>query len=159
MSAQEPPNAAFVTDTSASPESRLRPVPLGAVALTTGFWAERVRLNRDVSIPLMLERLRSHHVLDNFLRLCGRCDRPRERRLATDSDLYKWLEAACYALANREDRGLRQQVEDVIEAVLPAQEASGYLNTSMVEANRERRWEDFHAHELYCAGHMFQAAV
>ncbi len=148
-----------VTDTSRSPHCRLRPVPLGAVRMTRGFWAERLRTNREASIPVVLERLREHGVLDNFLRLTGTKDCPRERRLATDSDLYKWIEAACFTLANRDDADLRSSVEDVLAAVLPAQEPDGYLNTSMVEENRHRRWQDFHAHEFYCAGHMFQAAV
>lgn len=148
-----------VTDTSLSPHCRLRPVPLGAVRLTDGFWAERLRTNRQVSIPAVLKRLRAHHVLENFMRLYGASDASRERRLATDSDVYKWLEAACYALANEDDPELRSDVERALDAVLPAQEPSGYLNTAMVEENRDRRWQDFQAHEFYCAGHMFQAAV
>ncbi|NIO14852.1 MAG: glycoside hydrolase family 127 protein, partial [Xanthomonadales bacterium] len=86
--------------------------------LTAGFWADRLRTNRRASIPAVLERLRAHHVLDNFMRLYGASDAPRERRLATDSDIYKWLEAACFALANEEDADLRRNVEEALDAIL-----------------------------------------
>jgi hypothetical protein len=129
------------------------------VRVERGFWHDRIVINRHVTIPALLERLREHHVLDNFRRLYGAVDRPRERRLATDSDLYKWLEGACYAIANEPDAELKGMIDGVIDVILPAQEESGYLNTAMVEENRARRWQDFHAHELYCAGHLFQAAV
>ena len=141
-----------ITDTSRSPHCRLRPVPLGAVQLTGGFWADRLETNRKVTIPVLLERLREHHVLDNFLRIYGAKDCPRERRLATDTDLYKWLEGVCYAIANRPDAQLRAMVDEAADIILPAQEESGYLNTAFVDENRDKRWQQLHGHELYTAG-------
>lgn len=148
-----------IVDTSDSPACRLHPVPLEAVELTGGFLARRVRTNRETTIPVLLERLREHHALDDFRRLYGASDREFSKRLATGSDVYKWLQGACYALANRPDPELERSIEEVVEVILPAQEESGYLNVAFGDRPEEERWQEFHGHELYSAGHLMEAAV
>ena len=76
-----------------------------------------------------------------------------------DSDAYKWLEAAAYALANNADRALEKQADELIDLIAAAQDEDGYLNTAFTIKDRDKRWKNLlEGHELYCAGHMIEAA-
>ena len=77
-----------------------------------------------------------------------------------DSDVYKWLEAVAYSLANHPDKELEERAKSVIDLVCAAQLDNGYLDTLYVINNRDdvfANLKDFH--ELYCFGHMAEAAV
>jgi hypothetical protein len=77
-----------------------------------------------------------------------------------DSDLYKALEAAAYSLATHPDAGLELRVETLIAKLAAAQQQDGYLNSYYTVVEPERRWTNLRDnHELYCAGHLFEAAV
>lgn len=72
----------------------------------------------------------------------------------------KWIEAASYSLATAPDPGLAQLVDEAMELLTRAQQADGYLNTYFTVVEPGRRWTDLRdAHELYCAGHLIEAAV
>lgn len=76
-----------------------------------------------------------------------------------DSDAYKWLEAVAYALANKPDSSLEKQADELIDLIADAQDEDGYLNTYFTVKDREKRWTNLlEAHELYCSGHMIEAA-
>ncbi len=143
-----------------SPHARLKNVPVRAVALHEGFWTARRKANFERSIPTLLQLLEEHGVVDNFRRLSGRKNVPRRGPLYTDSDLYKWMEAVAFALQSGEDPGLRATFERLTDEILAAQEESGYLNTYYVEERRALRFQEMHrGHELYCLGHLLQAAI
>jgi DUF1680 family protein len=77
-----------------------------------------------------------------------------------DSDVYKWLEAVGWELARAPDDGLRRAADEVIELVAAAQDDDGYLNSYYQVARPGERWSNLtHDHELYCAGHLIQAAI
>lgn len=76
-----------------------------------------------------------------------------------DSDAYKWLEAAAYAIALRPDESLEHSADELIELIAAAQDTDGYLNTYFTIKDREKRWTNLlEGHELYCSGHMIEAA-
>ena len=76
-----------------------------------------------------------------------------------DSDAYKWLEAAAYSLALRRDEALGRNADELIDLIADAQDKDGYLNTYFTIKNREKRWTNLlEGHELYCSGHMIEAA-
>jgi DUF1680 family protein len=143
-----------------SPHAKIRPVPPSAVSLDGGFWAKRRQVTADASIPTLLELLESHGVVDNFRRLSGRKQVNRRGPLYTDSDIYKWIEGAAYALQWKPDPELRAKVDGVIDDIVAAQEPSGYLNTWFQDERRKDRWkQQYTGHELYCLGHLLQAAL
>ena len=77
-----------------------------------------------------------------------------------DSDVYKWLEAASYALADGPDAELEGWIDEVIAIVAAAQMPDGYLDSYYQVNHPDARWTNIdHDHELYCAGHLFEAAV
>ena len=153
--------AAIVVDTSASPHARLKPVPLPAVVLTDGFWAPRLRTNREVTIPSQYRLLEETGRLANFTRAAGRREIPFKGRFFNDSDVYKWLEAAAWALvANPESPELASMVDAAIDLISAAQEPNGYLDTYFTFERAAERWTNVRdMHELYCGGHLMQAAV
>ncbi len=143
-----------------SPQAKLRNVPVGAVRLGDGFWSERRRVNVERSIPTLLELLEQNGVVDNFRRLTGRKQVARRGPLYTDSDLYKWMEAVAFVLQSEDRPSLRETFDRLTEEILAAQEPTGYLNTYYVEERRPLRFKEMHrGHELYCLGHLLQAAI
>ncbi|GHU70458.1 hypothetical protein AGMMS49992_02820 [Clostridia bacterium] len=77
-----------------------------------------------------------------------------------DSDLMKWLEAAAYSLIVHPDENLERLIDEGIRLIGKAQQPDGYFNTYFTIKEPERRWTNLlEAHELYCAGHMIEAAV
>ena len=151
---------ACVVDTRNSPNVRLRPVPPAHVSLRDAFWAPRREANGRRTLRTQLSHLESTGALDNFRRLGEGLDRPFKGMYFADSDVYKWLEAVGWHLADHpDDSELRGQAHRVIELVAAAQRADGYLNTYFAKERADERWTDFDLHEMYCAGHLFQGAV
>ena len=148
-----------------SVNAHLHPVPVQAVHLGDGFWAARRRVTTERSLPTMLQLLEEHGVVDNFRRLAGHPELPRKGPLYTDSDLYKWIEAASWSLASNETsdadkQKFRTQIEALIPIIAAAQEPSGYLNTYFVGDKVRLRFTDLpHSHEDYCLGHLLQAGI
>lgn len=97
----------------------------------------------------------------NFQRLCGESDAPFEGLHWNDSDVYKWLEAACWALATPDcPPSVREHVELVASLIERAQDEDGYLHTYFQGDKKAERytWLEL-SHELYCFGHFIQAAI
>jgi DUF1680 family protein len=151
-----------VIDLSHSPYAKLKTVPVGAVTIQEGFWSKRRVTNVQASIPSMYDELIAHGRMDNFLRLEGKSDAPQKGPVYSDSDMYKWIEAAGFALQSENLPGLRKTADTVIEEMVAAQEPSGYLNTYYVQDRAAMRMlSDVQTtgHELYNIGHLLQAAI
>ncbi|HOX08121.1 MAG TPA: glycoside hydrolase family 127 protein [Planctomycetota bacterium] len=137
----------------------LRPVPHNQVKLTDRFWAPRAAVNRRATLPIEHEQCRKTGRIDAF-RLDWRPGRPNEPHIFWDSDVAKWMEAAAYSLADHPDRRLEARLEEVIDLVARAQQPDGYLNVHFTIVEPEKRWTNLRDwHELYCAGHLIEAAV
>jgi DUF1680 family protein len=154
---------ACVIDVSGSAHAALRPVPISAVTLDGGLWGERARVNAEVTLPSQRRLLEERGTLDNFRRAAGGAAAAglafRGLEFA-DTDLYKWIEAASWVLAQRPDEELRRGIEEGVALIEAAQCPDGYLDTHHAGAQRSERWTDLRSHhELYCAGHLLQAAV
>jgi uncharacterized protein len=143
-----------------SPYQKLQPLPLSSVRIGDEFWAPRLGSMRDVTLPEQYAQCERSGRIDNFRRAAGKISGPFQGLYFNDSDVYKWLEAAAYALAGQRDPGLEQTVDAVIAELAAAQQPDGYLNTYFALERAGERWSDLlHKHELYCAGHLIQAAV
>ncbi len=151
---------AGVVATASSPFAALAPVPIHAVTLRDGFWRPRLKANRKASISTLLAQLEMHGVVDNFRRLSGRKQCDRRGPLFTDSDLYKWMEAAALVLQSADDKRIHAALDKIIDVVVAAQHEDGYLHPYSVDDRADTRFTKLETdHELYCAGHFFQAAV
>jgi len=152
---------------SVTAQARLRPLDPAQVTILEGFWADRVRINRERTIPHGFDQLRASGVLDN-LRLAAGAEGQYRAYADTagamlpfvDSDAYKWLEAVGW----EHDRGVAPDVaaaaDEVIKLITSAQRPDGYLNSFVQvvrggEPHQDLAW----GHEFYCLGHLIQAAV
>jgi len=152
--------SAGVIDVGHSPHAKLHSVPIRAIRMDHGFWSARMRINMERSIPTMFHELEEHGVVDNFRHLSGGKQPPRRGPLYTDSDIYKWMEAMAYVLQSEDRPDLRATFDQLTDEILAAQEPSGYLNTYNVDERKDKRFaEMYRSHELYCLGHLLQAAI
>jgi hypothetical protein len=141
-------------------EAAVRPVPLDAVAVDDDFWNSWLETNREVTIEHQYDRLESDGCLDNFRRVIGEAAGGFEGPMFVDSDAYKWLESASYVLATRDDASLEARVDEVVSLIARAQADDGYLHTYFMLEEPGGRWSNLNMmHELYCAGHLIEAAV
>ena len=136
-----------------------------------GFIGKCQRLVSDTVIPYQYKVLNDKaegaeksHVVQNFIN-AGKAVRGEDPgdgfygMVFQDSDAAKWIEAAAYSLANFPDPTLEKQVDDLIDIIAAAQDEDGYLDTYFTIKDKDKRWMNLlEAHELYCAGHMIEAA-
>ncbi|NND07245.1 MAG: hypothetical protein HKN87_12775 [Saprospiraceae bacterium] len=81
---------------------------------------------------------------------------PPEYRLAADSDLYKWLEGACYVFMRTGNEKLKKEIDRITDLIIEVQDEDGYINA---QKNQKQRWDPKVKHDLYIAGHLYEAAV
>lgn len=140
-----------------------------------GFIGNYQRLIKDVVIPYQYSVLcdevkdaEKSHVVQNFI-YAGKAlqntltDAEKNDGfygfVFQDSDAAKWLEAVAYSLALFPDKELEETADKLIDIIAAAQDEDGYLDTYFTIKDRDRRWTNLQeAHELYCAGHMMEAA-
>lgn len=136
------------------------PIDYRQVQIDSSFWNAKLRANREQSLPFQYAQLEKSGRID-ALRLLWKPDSnlPIPHRF-WDSDTAKWVEAACYSLALHPDAELRDKVEHVVDLFAAAQQSDGYLNSYFTVQNPHLRWKNLQDnHELYSAGHIFEAAV
>lgn len=158
----------FDTTTPAAPvvptRGRLRPLGLDEVSITGGFWGERQAVNGSATLAHIESRLESEGWLPNFdLAAAGSLPAGRRGREFSDSEIYKYLEALAWEIGRTDagaDDDLERRFRRIVERVGAAQELDGYLDTMFGREGQDERWTALQwGHELYCLGHLFQAAV
>jgi len=152
---------AFIVDTTKSKCVRLYPTSISDVKLTEGsFWANRLKLMAEVTLPLQYQIMEETGRMDNFRIAAGKITGEFSGFFFNDTDIYKWIEAVSYLLAGGRNERLEGLVDRVIEEIKLAQDEDGYLDTYFTFSRKQERWTNLKdMHELYCAGHLFQAAI
>ncbi|MEV0154286.1 beta-L-arabinofuranosidase domain-containing protein [Micromonospora sp. NPDC050686] len=140
---------------------RLRPLGLDEVRITGGFWAERQSVNHRHTLAHIGRWLERAGWSRNFdLAAAGSLPADRRGREFSDSEIYKYLEALAWEIGRTGDGELEATFRDLVGRVERAQEPDGYLNTNFGRPGQAPRWSDLEwGHELYCLGHLCQAAV
>jgi DUF1680 family protein len=138
---------------------RLHSPSLNSVAIRDAFWAPRIEVNRTETVPFGFELCRKTGRIDAW-KLDWREGMPNEPHPFWDSDVAKWIEAAAYGLATHPDAALERRIDRIIDRIAQAQQPDGYLNTYFSVVAPGKRWTNLGWwHELYCAGHLIEAAV
>lgn len=142
-------------------------IKLCNVKVNDAFWSEKQRLLSDVVIPYQeailndeVENIEKSHAFANFRIAAGLEEGEFYGMVFQDSDVAKWLEGVAYSLVVKPDRKLEKRADAIIDVIEKAQQPDGYLNTYFTLKEPGHRWQNLHeCHELYCAGHMMEAAA
>lgn len=133
---------------------------VGAWKPDGGLYGARIQTSRRVTIPHCLEQMEGEGRLRNFRRAAGQVGGTFEGHYSfDDSDVYKVLEGIGYHLALSSDPALERRADQIIAEIAAAQAPDGYLFTWNQVKHPERRWTDMNSHEMYCGGHLFEAAA
>ncbi|MGH7595212.1 MAG: glycoside hydrolase family 127 protein [bacterium] len=162
--------AALLSACGSPPEKDypIKAVPFTQIQITDDFWTARMRTNVAVTIPHAFEKLRETGVINNFAIAGGLITGEQCGNYPfDDSDVYKTIEAASYALASSHDQRLKKFLDSLIAKISAAQEDDGYLYTArtnntkrFINSMGETRWSKLRSsHELYNAGHLYEAAI
>jgi uncharacterized protein len=143
-------------------------VPFTQVHLNDNFWLPRMRVNQMVTIPASFERCEKTGRVNNFVMAAAHSGKFCTIYPFDDTDIYKTLEGASYSLSLFPDAKLEAYMDSLIGIVAKAQEPDGYLYTARTIdpahphswAGMERWVEERNmSHELYNAGHLYEAAA
>ncbi|MHA1507977.1 MAG: glycoside hydrolase family 127 protein [Promethearchaeota archaeon] len=146
--------------TNKRPFNKFKPVSFVNVDINDVFWSKRQQINREISIHHQHQMLEGDYHIDNFRVASGLKKGVQIGEFYFDSDLYKWLEAACYILTKYSDLDLQAKVNEVVDLIKKSQTKDGYINTFYSTRFIEKRFTNIYLmHELYCAGHLIQAAI
>ena len=138
----------------------LTPVPFPAVHIDDAFWGPRLRINRTSTVEANLRQCEITGRIKNFAVAAGLEKGKHEGALYNDSDVYKVLEGVAYTLADKRDPELEKRADAIIDLIAAAQRPDGYLDTYYTLVEPQNRWKNVqYGHELYCAGHLIEAAV
>ncbi|GAC1399659.1 MAG: glycoside hydrolase family 127 protein [Ktedonobacteraceae bacterium] len=130
-----------------------------AVSIDDPFWTPHLEINREKTLPLIYQIIQETGRIDAF-RLNWKPGMEPVLHIFWDSDVAKWLEAASYSLATHPDSVLEARIDEIIHLIAEAQQPDGYLNTYFTVVEPTKRWTNLRdSHELYCAGHLIEAAV
>lgn len=145
------------------------PVPLRVADVTihNPFWRRYLELIRTKVLPYQWDALNDRvegaepsHCMHNFRVAAGREEGSFGGFVFQDSDVMKWIEAAAFSLMWHPDPGLEQTVDGAIDDICAAQQPDGYLNTYYILNGLDGRFTNLKDnHELYCLGHMLEAAT
>lgn len=127
------------------------------VDLTGGFLKQKQLLNEKITIQAVYDRFRETGRIDAF-----NCDwkenQPNKPHYFWDSDVAKWIEGAAYIVGKHPDKELERRIESLIDCIEKNQGEDGYFNIYYTVCEKDR-FTNRNNHELYCAGHLFEAAV
>ena len=131
-----------------------------------GFFGDIVQRVGEEMLPFQWKALNDEvggaksGCIENFRIAAGLQQGKHYGYVFQDSDLAKWLEAVGYYLSTHIDPEMEKLADDVIELIGKAQLPDGYLDTYYIITGIDKRWTNLRDnHELYCAGHMLEAAV
>lgn len=145
----------------------IQELPLRQIRIHDRFWSKLQKKIVDVVLPFQEKVLNDQvpgvaksHAIENFRIAAGLSQGDFYGMVFQDSDVAKWLEGVAYALTLKPDAALEARADEVIDIIAKAQRPDGYLDTYFIIKEPEHRWQNLQeCHELYCAGHLMEAAA
>lgn len=147
----------------------IQPIAFTKVHVHDNFWQPKMEVNANVTIPYVIAQCKANGRMDNFLRAGKKLSGEKMSEFPfDDTDVYKAIEGASYSIQNKRNDKLEAYIDTLITIIAAAQEPDGYLFTfRTVNAKKPHEWigakrwekEEILSHELYNAGHLYEAAV
>jgi len=149
-----------IINTAKSPHVKLKSINIGDCQWTSGFWADKFKLCKEVMMPHMGSLLKGDigHAYNNFKIAAGLKEGKHQGMFWHDGDFYKWMESAMYVYAANKDQAILKELDEIIEVIGKAQEEDGYLSTQITLSESKERWSYRQHHELYNSGHLLTSA-
>lgn len=138
--------------------AKSKPVTLKNTAVNGGFWADRQILNKDVTIHSVYNRFKETGRFDAF-KLDWKKGDPNQPHIFWDSDIAKWMESAAYIIEKNPSPDLEKIIDEVVDLIEKNRWDDGYFNICFTLFEPDERFTARYDHELYCAGHLMEAAV
>ena len=141
------------------PLKMIEPVDFSHVHINDKFWAPRLESHATTTLAVCIDQIENKTGrIQNFERAAqGKGE--HSGIFFDDSDVYKALEGIAYSLINNPDPALEKKADEWIDKFAAAQQPDGYINTYYTLTGLDKRWTNMDKHEMYCAGHMIEAAV
>lgn len=142
-----------------SPLKVVNQVPFPQVTLNDAFWSPRMQAHRTATLPVCIDQIENQTGRIRNFELAAKGEGKHSGIFFDDSDVYKALEGMAYALHLQRDPLLEAKIDEWIDKIAASQQPDGYINTFYTLTGLRNRWTDMDKHEMYCAGHLIEAAV
>ena len=135
-------------------------IPFYNVKINGGFWEERQRVSRDTTLEAVYDRFFETKRFEAL-----KCNLEQQKaegwqpHIFWDSDAAKWIESASYALEGHRDAEIETKVDGLVDDMCASQLENGYYNCYYNIYDTDKRFKTRYEHELYCLGHLIEAAV
>lgn len=143
-----------------APFQKNEPVDFSQVKITDSFWLPRIDKHAEVTLPACIRQCEVETQRVKNFAIAGGLEPGEFKGLVyDDSDLYKMIEGCSYSLMSHPNPGLEKKLDEIIGKIAAAQQKDGYLMTYFILGDLSRRWTNMDKHEMYCCGHLIEAAV
>lgn len=141
------------------PMKMIKPVDFSQVTINDSFWKPRLERHKAVTLPVCIDQIENQTGRIRNFENAAKGEGEHSGIYYDDSDVYKALEGIAYSLMLFPDPVLEAKADEWIDKFAAAQQEDGYLNTFYILTGLDGRWTNMSKHEMYCAGHMIEAAV
>ncbi|MDD7302452.1 MAG: glycoside hydrolase family 127 protein [Eubacteriales bacterium] len=128
------------------------------IDITGGFWQEKQTLIRETTIWNVYKRFSDTGRFEAF-KLDWKEGMPNKPHYFWDSDVAKWLESVAYLTKKKREPELEKIVDDIVDDIERGRLENGYFNIYFELFEPENIFKKRGCHELYCAGHLIEAAI
>ena len=139
---------------------QMEPVNFSQVTITDQFWKPRLETHAATTLGVCIDQCEhATNRVRNFAIAAKVIPGKFEGLVYDDSDLYKMIEGVSYSLRNHSNPALEAKIDTIIDYISKAQMEDGYLMTYYILGDINQRWTDMDKHEMYCCGHLIEAAI
>lgn len=128
------------------------------IKINNGFWKIKQDMVKESTVYSVYNRFCDTHRFD-ALRCRWKKEGKYEAHIYWDSDVAKWIEGVAYILIHNDIPELEKLCDDAIDNIVSNMDETGYFNSYFLTTRQDERWSDRNYHELYCAGHLIEAAI
>lgn len=139
---------------------KMEPVNFSQVSIEDNFWKPRLDIHASTTLQVCIDQCENAtNRVNNFAIAAGACEGEFKGLVYDDSDLYKMIEGVAYSLTNHPNSFLEAKIDTIVDYIVGAQCEDGYLMTYYILGDMSKRWTDMDKHEMYCCGHLIEAAI
>lgn len=145
--------------TATAPSQPATQVDFSSVRINDAFWSPRLARHASATLPVCIDQIENQTGRIRNFENAALGQGSHSGIFFDDSDVYKALEGIAYSLTVNPNPELERKADEWIDKFAAAQQPDGYINTFYTLTAPDKRWTDMDKHEMYCAGHMMEAAV